>query len=277
MRDLMANTGNLHLGVDLGGTKLLVAAYDSDRNPRVWRFATGPEFGPAEIGNVIALVKRETGHAGAAVIGLAVPGLVDDTGTVLESDVLPRLAGWRPDWASAVLNDGEAALVSVAAGEKPEATLAAVGCGTGIVAAIQVAGVRLRRFRPFAGELGVAPCGREGTFDELASGNALLQRLKLDAEEITARTQRGDEQCRKAIRAAGEAFGIGLTTLLHLVHPGRIGLYGGTLRYPGYLEAAMTMLNEKAHPILLRQCRVEMMRDTDLVVAQGALREALRR
>jgi predicted NBD/HSP70 family sugar kinase len=255
---------------------LAIAYMGSER--RVWKFATGRDAGPDLIRERITRVMDEMGAREHTVIGVAVPGLVDGSGVVQDCDVLPRLVGWRPadDWqGTAVLNDGEAALVSVAADEPVEATVAAVGCGTGIVAALQVAGKRLRQFRPYAGELGIAPFGRQGTFDENASGSAVVRKLGLEPDEIVLRLEQGDARCATVIREAGEAFGISLVTILHLVHPEKIGLYGGTLRYRGYVDAALAALQRLAHPLLLPLCRVEVMEEAELIVAQGALRSAL--
>jgi glucokinase len=262
----------VRLGIDLGGTKMLVLA-ETPGGRRRWTFPTGPQTEPGMVRDHVASVMTELGLRHAERMGVAVPGLVEG-GVVAESDVLPHLRGWRPalDWAGAVvLNDGEAALVRVAADEGPAATVAAIGCGTGIVAAVQVAGHRLRQSRPFAGELGFAPCGGAGTFDEAASGAAILRRLGLSAAEITERWHGNDPVCRETIRQAGEAFGISVVTVIHLLHPVKIGLYGGTLRYPGYLEAAMAAVDRLTHPLLRPGCRVERIAEPEIAVAVGAL------
>lgn len=240
---------------------------------RQWTFPTGPQTHPDQIRDYAANVMDELGVRQAERIGVAVPGLVDG-GVVEESDVLPHLRGWLPalDWPDAVvLNDGEAALVRVAADEDRAATVVAIGCGTGIVAAVQVAGHRLRQSRPYAGELGYAPCGWAGSFDELASGAAILRKLGRSPEEVTARLLQNDAACSEAIRQAGEAFGLSLVTVIHLLHPLAIGLYGGTLRYPGYLEAAMAAVDRLTHPLLRPHCRVARIPEAEIAVALGAL------
>lgn len=242
------------LGVDIGGTKLLILAEDG----RTWRFPTGKECGPAEIEGHVRAVMAELGGEEFAW-GIAVPGLVGTDGSVVACDVLPRLEGWRPREVfpgAAVMNDVDGALVGMAAGERPDATIAVVGAGTGIAAAIQVGGVRLRTLRPFAGELGYIPCGLGGTLDERAAG------------AVVARNGNA--------REAGEYFGTGLVTLLHLVHPEKIGLYGGALRHPGYLEAALEVVERLALPAMRAGCRIEVLPDADLAVARGVLGAATR-
>jgi predicted NBD/HSP70 family sugar kinase len=275
MLDLTPPPGRAHLGVDVGGTKMLAAAYTT-AGRRTWTFPTGPQVTADQLQTFLTAVQAELGDN--VTWGLALPGLIAADGTLADCDVLPRLIGWNPQQAwgpAAVLNDGEAALVQAAAGEHADAAVAAIGCGTGLVAAFQIGGRRLRQQRPFAGELGFAPYGREGTYDAHAAGAALIQKLGMPPREIAAAVSRGDATAVDAVRSAGEAFGASIATVLHLLHPERIGLYGGTLRYEGYLTAAFETLQRISHPALLAQCRVEVMAEAELAVAHGALRAAL--
>ncbi|MCX6613343.1 MAG: ROK family protein [Acidobacteria bacterium] len=210
------------LGIDIGGTKMLVCCWTGSEL-KTWRFATGLEFGPEELAENLRGVRRELDDD-EIVAGIAVPGLVDSDSTVIACDVLPKLAGWNPvrDGVGllprAVLNDGDAALVAVTDGMAADATVAAVGAGTGIAAALQVGGMRLRRFRPFAGELGYVPFGMDGKLDDHAAGSALLKKLGMQAEQITAGLAAGDRNVMEAVRVAGEALGVALATLVNLVH-----------------------------------------------------------
>ena len=249
----------MQAGVDLGGTKLLILLEDDGGARTVHRLPTGPAFGPAELTAALKSVLPP-----GTLTGIAIPGLVDATGHIVESDVLPRLNGWNPvhaGLAAIAMNDGEAALSAFAAAFPPDATLAVVGAGTGTAAALQVAGVTLRRHRPLSGELGLAPFGHDGTLDDHASGAAIL-RAGATPESIAR---------------AGAALGVGLATLVHIVHPEAIGLYGGALRHPGYLDAAHAELRRRALPALLAQTRVSPVDDPDTVAARGALREARRK
>lgn len=257
------NMPPISLGVDLGGTKLLVLA-ETPAGERTWKFPTGPGFTPDHLMAHLAEVFAELAPA-EAVYGLAVPGLVAADGTIGPCDVLPLFDGWRPS-AAAVLNDGQAALTAYAANAAPDATVAIVGSGTAIAAAIQVAGRRLP-----ATELGYVPYGPQGTLDDAASGVALLARLNLSAPELAERLSRHDPAAVSAVRAAGDAFGAGLATLINLVRPERIGLYGGTLSYRGYLTAALSAVDRRALPALRSACRVELAPQPELIVARGAL------
>ncbi len=253
----------LSLGIDLGGTKLLILA-ETPAGQRTWKFPTGPGFTPDDFNAHLATVLAELAPAEVSY-GIAVPGLVAADGTIGPCDVLPLCNGWRPT-AAAVLNDGQAALTAYAANAAPDSTLAIVGSGTAIAAAIQVAGRRIP-----ATELGYIPYGPQGTLDDAASGVALLARLELTAAELSERLSRHDPAAVAAVRAAGDAFGAGLATLINLFRPERIGLYGGTLSYRGYLTAALSTVDRRALPALRSACRVELAPQPELIVARGAL------
>jgi glucokinase len=251
------------LGVDLGGTKLLILA-ETPAGERTWKFPTGPGFTPAHFDAHLAAVAAELAPA-PIVYGLAVPGLVNAEGVVGPCDVLPLLNGWQPR-AAAVLNDGQAALTAYAATCAPASTIAIVGSGTAIAAALQLAGQRI----PYT-ELGYVPYGPEATLDDAASGAALLARLALTAPELAERLSHHDPAATVAVRAAGDAFGAGIATLINLFRPERIGLYGGTLSYRGYLTAALAAVDRRALPALRAACRVELAPQPKLLAARGAL------
>jgi predicted NBD/HSP70 family sugar kinase len=251
------------LGVDLGGTKLLILA-ETPAGERTWKFPTGPGFTPVDFDAHLATVRAELASA-ELVYGLAVPGLVNDEGVVGPCDVLPMLNGWQPR-AAAVVNDGQAALTAYAASCASGATVAIVGSGTAIAAALEIAGQRVPTT-----ELGYVPYGPEATLDAVASGAALLVRLGLTAPELAERLSRHDPVATAAVRAAGDAFGAGIATLINLFRPERIGLYGGTLSYRGYLTAALAAVDRRALPALRAACRVELAPQPDLLAARGAL------
>lgn len=274
--------GKAYLGVDVGGTKMLVLAYTASGR-RAWTFSTGIACGPARLLAHLRTVSRELGGSQPIAAGIAVPGLAAPDGTITDCDVLPGIAGWNPRLAieeirfTSCINDGDGALATMAHGERSQATLAAVGCGTGIAAALQLAGVRLRQFRPYSCELGYVPNGRQGTFDETGSGASLLRRLGVGPVEIKARLAAGDAATVAAVREAGEAFGAALATVINLVHPEKIGLYGGTLGYAGYLPAALAAVDRLAHPVLRADCQIAELAEPETVVARGALLAALTR
>lgn len=269
----------MHVGVDIGGTKmLLIAGADAGIRKQV---ATGRAATAGAIAReIVAFVERLP--APASSIGVAVPGLVHGA-RVEDCDVLPALAGWSPgdalpiDAPVSVLNDAEAALVEEASTLGAGATAAVVVVGTGIGAAFQVDGRIVRGAAGWAGELGFSPISTADgvrTLDELASGAAILERLSLAADAVQARAQGGDERVLAALRSAGMAFGLGLATLVNLLNPELIALFGGTLRFPTYLDAALESARRHAHPMLLSRCAIRLAADPSTLVARGALRRA---
>src|SRR5438445_465166 len=100
------------LGIDVGGTKLLVLAQWPERRI-VERAPTGAGFTGRDLDDVLARFVEGLETAPEAA-GVAVPGLVGPDGAVLASDVLPGLVGWQARelariCPARILNDVEAA------------------------------------------------------------------------------------------------------------------------------------------------------------------------
>lgn len=274
----------LRVGLDLGGSKLLMVAEGRDGRV-VARVPTGPSFDGPALQAAIEDFMAALGERPAAV-GLAVPGLVGSGPLLQACDVLPALVGWRPaaPFASGppimMVNDAEAALFEECHDAPAEATAAVVMAGTGIGAAVLAHGRPLRGANGWAGELGSIPlaAGAESvrTLDELASGAALTKRLRLDGGAVRARIEAGDEVVLRAVGEAGAALGLGLATLIDLVNPALLALGGGLLDLPVYLEAALATAERHTLPDLWKACEVRKVRAGELVAALGAARWAAR-
>lgn len=267
----------MHVGVDIGGTKmLLVGGADGRLRKQV---PTGRDATAAAITReILAFVERLP--ARAASIGIAVPGLVQD-GRVEDSDVLPGLVGWSAgdalpiDAPVSVVNDAEAALIEEASTLDAGATAAVVVVGTGIGAAFQMDGRIVRGAAGWAGELGYSPMAARDevrTLDQLASGAAILEALSIAADTVHERAQAGDDRVLAVLRSAGAAFGLGLATVINLLNPELVALFGGTLRFPGYVESALDSARRHAHPKLFSRCTIRLATDPSTLVARGALR-----
>ena len=98
--------------------------------------------------------------------------------------------------------------------------------------------------------------------------------LRLDGAALRARAEEGDARTRGAVGEAGEALGLGLATLIHVVNPERVALGGGLLELPGYLDAALAAAARHTLPDLWRACTLGRVRAGELVVALGAARAA---
>ena len=270
--------GRPRLGIDVGGTKLLMLGQWPDRRV-VERAPTGAVFTGRDLDDAVARFVDTLGAMPEAA-GVAVPGLVGPDGAVLASDVLPGLVGWQAKELARtcpvrILNDAEAAALEELHDLPVGSTAAVVMAGTGIGAAFMVEGRMCRGGRGWAGELGYIPVAgpeRVSTLDELASGAGLLRRLGGDAAEVLDRAAAGEPAVLAALRGAGEALGLGLATVINLLNPSLLALGGGALELPGYLEAARRAAERHSLPDLWRACEVRRVREGELVAALGALR-----
>ncbi len=265
----------LRVGIDFGGTKMLAIAISPDRQHRQ-QIATGRDFTTTDAEIAIARF-IDTLPVPPHSIGIAIPGLVDADGTVIACDVLPKLVGWQPALAFAsigtvsVLNDAAAALCQVVRDLQPQTVAVVVMVGTGIGAAIYVNGRILHGARGWAGEFGSIPIGMAGeTLDAQASGAAILQQLDIDAAHLSNLVTAGDINALQSIERAGSIFGRGLATMINLLNPEAIVLAGGTLRWQGYLDAALVSAQRHSLPDLWAACQIEVSPHGANLVGLGA-------
>lgn len=265
------------LGVDVGGTKLLLTIGES-----LSRVPTGPDTSPQAIEAEIRGFLR--GSVVPAAVGVAVPGLVDAEGRVTACDVLPRLVGWSPADSFRdlgvpvrVVNDGEAALAEETHDLPPHATAAVVMVGTAVGAGFLVEGRPLRGAGGWAGELGYLPFPTpDGVrrLDELAGGAFLAARLGTDGAGLHARAEAGDPEALAVIREGGAALGLALAGVIHLLNPHHVAVGGGTAALPGYWEAAREAAERHTLPEMWSACTLTRVRTGEAVVALGAARLA---
>lgn len=268
------------LGVDVGGTKLLMLAGEPG-NLRSRKVATGPDFTPAQLKQALAAFIQDLGEP-VERIGIALPGLVIGDHELRLSDVLPALQGLKADDLAPLagrvrlINDVRAALHHETAAE-PNVDTAVVMIGTGIGAAIQQGGRVLEGSRGWAGELGSIPLATDDgprTLDQLASGASLLARAGVDADTLNARLAAGDPATQALVHQAGHCLGLGIATLVNLLNPQRIVLGGGTLHYPGYLQAALDAAQRHSLEDLWNACSITRSRNPEQMAALGAQRFA---
>src|SRR5712691_3496011 len=266
------------LGIDAGGTKLLLLAQWSDHRD-VDRVPTGSAFTGRHLD---AEIDRFVSALGTAPVGagVAVPGLIAADGSVQTCDVLPLLVGWRAEALGRLcpvrlLNDVAAASLEELHDLPAGSTAAVVMAGTGIGAAFVADGRPFRGACGWAGELGSIPiAGPEGvaTLDQLASGAAILKRLGGGAGSVLTRAAAKDPAVLQALRVGGEALGLGLATVIDLLNPSVVAVGGGSLELPGYLEAAVESAARHSMPELWKVCEVRRVRQGELTAALGALR-----
>lgn len=193
----------ISVGIDVGGTKVLGVALDTDVPGEVLaeqRVPT-PDGGEGLVEALVALVSRLEGDVGtsAASLGVGVPGLVDRRGTLHVGPHLRHIADLplaavleeRCSVTAFVDNDANchslAEQRSGAAAGEMEAMV--VTFGTGIGAGLITQGRVIRGANGFAGEPGhmvvdpngpPCPCGQRGCWERYASGSGLA-RIARDA------------------------------------------------------------------------------------------------
>jgi glucokinase len=189
----------LHLGIDVGGTKVLGVAIDPI-DPMA-PIATHRDATPGDVESLVdviaatvASLRSESIAAGhrPGPLGLGVPGVVDRTGTLrgapnllcaIDEPLRARLED-RLGVAVTIENDANCALwaesqIGAGAGASD---VVFVALGTGIGGAVMVAGELRVGAHGFAGEPGhmvvaadgvPCPCGRRGCWERYASGAGL--------------------------------------------------------------------------------------------------------
>ncbi|MCP2730131.1 ROK family protein [Limnofasciculus baicalensis] len=110
--------------------------------------------------------------------------------------------------------------------------------------------------------------------DQLAGGSAILQRLGVDAPQLVTLVEEEDAVALAGIKDAGHALGLGIATVIHLFNPEIVVLAGGTLRWHGYVEAALSSAKEHCIAELWAGCRIHVSTQGGLLVALGVARAA---
>ena len=255
------------IGIDVGGTKILVVSSSPDRDLRL----PTPRGGDLVLDAICGAI-AEVG--GADAVGLGVAGLVDGGGVLRVGPNLPGVVDFPYRDALAdrlgvpvvVDNDATTAMwaelqIGAARGAS-EAVL--VTLGTGIGGGHVTGGVLQRGAHGFAGESGhmvVDPrgpacvCGRRGCWERFASGSG-LGRLARDAaaagraprvvqlaggdpeavrgEHVTTAAAEGDRGAVAVLREFGWWVALGIANLVNVLDP-EVVVVGGGLAEAGEL------------------------------------------
>jgi fructokinase len=246
----------VRIGVDLGGTKIEVAALShTGREVLRRRVATPQGDYPATVAAVVSLVEEaERELSTRASVGIGIPGalstktglvknanstcligrpLKDDLERALAREV--RIANDANCFALSEALDGAAAGARIVFG-----VILGTGVGGGIVVDRQV----LAGANAIAGEWGHNPlpaltdadrppprcyCGRDGCIETYLSGPALERDhgAGLDAAQIAQRAEAGDAACGAALARYEERLARALAGVINILDPDVIVLGGG--------------------------------------------------
>ena len=279
------------IGVDVGGTKILAGLVNTEGEIlQTTRRPTPRQDASAVLDVVIDAVRELVGSVDGTVdgVGLGVAGLVDQSRSTVF--FAPNLA-WSQVPVRVVIegaiglpvvveNDGNTAAWGEArygAGRGVQ-HMTMVTVGTGIGGGVIVGGEILRGAHGVAAEIGhinAVPdgrpcgCGRNGCWEQYASGNALVREARLLAadrrpeagillgfgdgspegvqgEHVTRAAQAGDPVAVEALRVTGNWLGRGLADLTAVLDP-EVFVIGGGVSDAGdlLLTSATAVLAEK--------------------------------
>ncbi|MEH0556284.1 ROK family protein [Streptomyces sp. B21-101] len=263
------------IALDVGGTGMKAALVGADGALlHRARRATGRERGPdAVVAGILGFAADLREHGArqfgepAAAAGVAVPGIVDESGGVA---VYAANLGWRDVPLRALLAERLGAPVAlghdVRTGGLAEGRIGAgrgadrflfVALGTGIAGAIGVDGRVEAGAHGFAGEIGhivvrpggaPCPCGQHGCLERFASAAAVGEAWaaavgdpEADAADCAKAFASGDPDAVRVWQGAVDALADGLVTALTLLDP-RTLVIGGGLAEAG--EALFTPLRD---------------------------------
>ncbi len=279
------------VGVDVGGTKILAGLVDESGAIVTTARRESPRNDANKALAVVAEVVAELSapYPGAVVgVGLGVAGPVDSARSTVF--FAPNL-GWSNVPARALLeevvglpvvveNDGNAAAwgeFKFGAGEDID-DLTMVTVGTGIGGGIIIDGVLLRGAHGAAGEIGhmnaipdgfPCACGRNGCWEQYASGNALVRDARalaasrrgeagillslgdgtpegVQGAHLTKAAELGDLVAIEAFRGVGTWLGRGLADLAAILDPTAFVIGGGVSEAGDFLltGARQTLLDK---------------------------------
>ncbi len=248
------------LAVDIGGTKIAAAIYESDAlrcKHTIPTLATSGEEKVLErLCRLLKLIREESSLERVRGIGVACPGpLSARRGVVLKAPTL----GWENVPLAAMLqerfdcpvlleNDANAAALGeyrFGAGQGAS-SMAYITVSTGVGCGIVLDGKLVRGFHEGAGELGhlvvrhggrPCACGRLGCLECYASGTAIgrdasrVLRRRGEAREISAReaaelAYKGDAELRHVFADASFSLGLGIAALLQILDLERVVIGG---------------------------------------------------
>ena len=245
------------IGVDLGGTKIEVAALDASGAVRLRRRVATPGGYDATLAGIAALVEAaEAVLGGRASLGIGIPGSENPqtrlirganstflNGRPLGADLEARLG--RPVRLS---NDANCLAMSEAADGAGMGfgSVFAVILGTGVGGGLVIGGRLVEGRNRVAGEWGHNPlpwmtreehpgptcwCGQRGCIETFVCGPALAADADgpgaRDASALPERAVAGDAHAKAALERHAERLARALAAVVNLVDPDAIVLGGG--------------------------------------------------
>ena len=258
---------NYVLGVDVGGTKILIGLMDGQHNliePR--SFPTGTANQQAVIASISDAIEIYIANLAQkpAAIGLGLAGYVNAAAGIWEDamnlriedpvpicDMFSKLFD-IPVFADNDVRTATMAEIQMGAGQRTKDFIY-INIGTGIAAGMVCGGHLIRGVSNYAGELGHmvsgtwergCKCGRKGCLEPMASGGGIIQAAKeglkhypnsslkgfnIHAGIVYKEAEKGDELARMIAEDAIRALEESVVNLVNLLNPSLIVFGGGAL------------------------------------------------
>ena len=256
------------IGVDVGGTKCLAVALNSDGSvldSLTLPTATGVGV-VEEVADLCAALALRVGQA-ATSLGVGMPGTVSRDGVVFLAPHLPEVrqlpirALLEGRLGISVVVDNDATCAGVAEWKNGAArncdNALVITIGTGIGAALIANGQVMRGHHGFAGESGhhivvhggeECPCGRRGCWEQYASGSALRRMANgVSGEEVLLRVAQEDPEAQLVLKEFASWVALGLFNLVNTLDP-QIIVLGGGLGSSGVLRQFVSDALSKQMP-----------------------------
>lgn len=237
------------VGVDLGGTKVLVAVFKDGKLSRERKELIKGLSQEQLLSKITDLINRcIEEEPGVAAVGLGIPSLIDQERTVAVSTVnlpirdLPvgQYFEERLKLPVAVDNDGNCAALAesrLGTGRGSKVTVC-LTLGTGVGSGVVVDGSALRGGKGYAVELGhmvidrngpdcFGTCPNRGCMESMVSGNALRRDTGLSGEEAHAQAMAGNRELKKAFTEMGRNLGVGISSIINTFNPDVVAVGGG--------------------------------------------------
>lgn len=250
----------MRIGIDLGGTKIEVAALDETGNELVRRRIDTPRDDyrgtVAAIAGLVDGVERELGQTGT--VGVSMPGAISPATGLVKNANSTWLIGQKfdRDLTEALgrevrcENDANCMAVSEAvdgAGADGRVVFGVI-IGTGVGGGVVVDRRPIRGANAVAGEWGHSPlpwprdeerpgpdcyCGLNGCIETFLSGTGFQNDYarstgrRLKAQQIVAAAEAGETEAEAALQRYIDRLARGLATVINLLDPDVIVLAGG--------------------------------------------------